>query len=377
MRLDLLRPDQVAQAVARASIAYVPIGAVEYHGPHLPLGVDMVTAVGVCERACAQTGGVVLPPSYLAIGTLDLPWTLCFSNRLVERWAEEIIDQLHHRGFAQVVLITGHGPLDLVHLLKRVARGRTRASGSAYAACYLEFNATLLTGPDVGEPTVIDHASTVETSWMLALQSDTVDLQALPDDPSASVVGVYGRNPRFTASASRGTDQIATSGDVLAQRVAQFGDGTQDDLDDLRTFVRYCWPEPLELALTEGTTIGVHNPGRASRYLTGIRSASLDGIEVDLSGAWLRNNAIGETGRPVMLTSLGAESGVYVRRDQTATLEVPQALEQLAAGAAGRLLRVEVELAGVTTVCLEGTLDVSMERVETLASTSQRFSTNP
>lgn len=209
MRMDLVRPDQVAQAVKRASIAYVPIGAVEYHGPHLPLGVDMVTAAGVCERACVQTGGVVLPPSYLAIGTLDLPWTLCFSNRLVERWAEEIVDQLHSRGFAQVVLVTGHGPLDFVHLLKRVARSRSGKDKSAYTACYLEFNAALLAGPELDEPTVIDHASTVETSWMLALQPETVDLRALPEEPHATPVGVYGRNPRFTASASRGTVQLA------------------------------------------------------------------------------------------------------------------------------------------------------------------------
>ena len=141
----------------------------------------------------------------------------------------------------------------------------------------------------------------------------------------------------------------------LAQRVMQHRAGMLDDLDDLRTFVRYCWSEPLELVRTGGATIGVHNPGRASRYLTGIRSASLDGLDLDLSGSWLRNDAVGESGIPVTVASLGAESGVYVRRDQTVTLEVPQLPSRLRADEAARL-SVEVELAGVTTMSVAATL---------------------
>jgi creatinine amidohydrolase len=353
MRFDQLRPDQVAHAHAASPIAYVPIGSIEYHGPHLPMGVDMVTATGVCERACRRTGGVVLPPSYLALGTLDLPWTLCFSAELVELWANEVIDQLNHRGFELVVLLTGHGPLDLLHLLKRVSRERSAAGRAAYAACYLEFNASGLTEPQRGEPTVIDHASTVETSWMLALQPECVELNALPDDPEAVPVGVYGRNPRFTASRAWGQQQANACGDVLVERVAAHRAGALDDLSDLRTFVRRCWPEPLELRPAGGGDIELHNPGRASRYITGITSATIAGTPLDVDGAWLRNDAPGEAGIAVAVQSLGRESGFYLRRGQTAVLSLPS-LRQASrtAPTADAVLRMEIELAGVASAAV-------------------------
>ena len=109
-----------------APLAYVPIGPLEHHGPHLPMGVDGFSAHELSLRAARISGGVVLPATYLATGCLDLPGTLTFSNELVERFAAETIQQLHHRGFRAVVLLSGHGPMDLIHLLKRVGRSGGR-----------------------------------------------------------------------------------------------------------------------------------------------------------------------------------------------------------------------------------------------------------
>lgn len=338
-----MRPDGVRRATRSASIAYVPIGAIEYHGPHLPLGVDMMTAEEICSRACALTGGVVLPPSYLAHGTLDLPWTLEFSPSLVEAWAREVVAQLHHRGFAMVVLLTGHGPLDLLHLLKRVARETGTPERAVYAACYLEFNAVRLTGPELGEPTVIDHASTVETSYVLAIHPRTVDLAALPDDPDAGVMGVYGRNPRFTADAAWADGDLDAAASVLSTRVAEAARAGFDDLADLRRFVRLAWPESLELRWggTEATSLELHNPGRASRFITGITDVKIDGAGVAPAAVHLTNAASGETGRRMCAGDLGPEAGLYLRRDQSATIELPPGT------APGTAVSMSVELGGV------------------------------
>lgn len=43
-RMGRLSSDEVAARLAEASVAYVPIGSLEFHGPHLPLGVDLITA---------------------------------------------------------------------------------------------------------------------------------------------------------------------------------------------------------------------------------------------------------------------------------------------------------------------------------------------
>ena len=88
-------------------LAYLPIGTLEFHGEHLPFGVDSFEAHGLCVRAAELSGGVVLPPVYLASGCLDLPFTLSFEPELVGAWVRATIDELVRRGFRAVVVLTG------------------------------------------------------------------------------------------------------------------------------------------------------------------------------------------------------------------------------------------------------------------------------
>src|SRR4051794_29622218 len=168
-RYERLHPAELREA---APLAYVPIGTLEFHGEHLPMGVDSFEAHGLCVRAAERSGGVVLPPVYLASGCLDLPFTLSFSQELVHAWVGETIDQLAGRGFRAVVVLTGHGPLDLNHLLKRAcAEAEERHPGlAAYGLCWLELNAARLEGPEAGDPSTGDHAARLETSGVLELE---------------------------------------------------------------------------------------------------------------------------------------------------------------------------------------------------------------
>lgn len=327
VRLELLRPEEVADRWARAPIAYVPIGCIEFHGPHLPLGVDGLTAHAVCTHAAIISGGVVHPVSYQANGCLDLPYTVTYPPEVVEGWARTVIQQLHQRGAELVVLLTGHGPLDLIHLLKRVCAENDSPGRRAYGLCYLELNAARLTEPELGEPTVIDHASTIETSWILAHHPDLVDLAVLPDDQNASITGVYGRNPRFTAMAEIGREQREACAALLAERSERIlRNEWRDDLDDLRRFVDLVWPEPLRIEMeatpAAGVSLRIHNPGRASRYITAIEALEIDGSDTSLEEATVSNRSAGEVGEPFVVQHLGAERGIYVRRGQALDLTI-------------------------------------------------------
>ena len=354
VRLELLRPDQVAAQWARAPIAYVPIGCIEYHGPHLPLGVDGLTAHAVCTHAALASGGVVHPVSYQANGCLDLPYTLTYPPSVVEAWACTVIEEFHRRGAELVVLLTGHGPLDLIHLLKRVCASYESPGRRAYGLCYLELSAARLNEPELGEPTVIDHASTIETSWILAHHPDLVDLESLPDDEDAQIVGVYGKNPRITATAELGRTQREAAAELLARRCRAMLNGEwRDDMDDLRRFVDFVWPEDLEID-GESTEPGqsrivIKNPGRASRYITAIRDLVIDGERVELREATISNNCLGEVGVPFRVGALHAENGIYVRRGQSLDLLIPGWVT----GNRPEHVLLTVELAGVRTAELE------------------------
>jgi creatinine amidohydrolase len=320
------------------------------------MGVDMFTAQGLCLEAAQISGGIVLPPVFIANGCLDLPHTLTFDPALVEAWTRAVVEQLHHRGVAVVVLVTGHGPLDLIHLLKRVAAETDQVGARAYGLCWLELNAAQLEKPEAGEPTVIDHASTIETSWMLALEPDLVHLGRLPDDQDAAIFGVYGRNPRFTASAEGGWDQITACAQLLSERVRRMIAGTWTDSgQDLARFVEHAWPEPLTgrswVSPDGPIVISLENAGRASRYLSGVHEVLVNGSSVDLTSAWCVNLSVGETGVRTPLVCLTRERGIYVRRGQSLQIVIPDGPEVTA----GDEIELAMELGGVVLVRLATT----------------------
>jgi creatinine amidohydrolase len=359
--MERLSPQQAGLRLEIASVAYVPIGSIEYHGPHLPLGVDMISAHGLCIAAAQSAGGVVLPTGYLVNGCLDLPYSLTFSAGLVEQWTSEVIEQLHARGAELVVLVTGHGPLDLIHLLKRVARLHDRPGARAYGLCWLELNAARLTERVLGEPTVIDHASTIETSWMMALEPHLVGTSVLSEDPDATITGIYGRNPRFTASPHLGRTQISDCTTLLADRAKAILAGTwSDDGEDLANFVDKAWPEPLEIEVDVDSgpalRIAVRNPGRASRFLTGLLEVRVDGRTCDLSGAFAANDAVGESGEAMLVESLDPEHGIYVRRGQSLLLTLPAAAPAVDVTS----LAIRVQLGGVRVSSLSVAADTGM-----------------
>jgi len=216
------------------------MGALEFHADHLPNGTDGITGQGLLVRAAERLGGVVLPWSYLTLGTLALPWSFRYEPPLVAEALRQTIRQLPAYGVRLAVVHTGHGPLDLAHLIKRVcAEVEAEDIGlRAMGLCYLELNAALGTGLGTDWPVAVDHASTMETSWLSALEPSLVATDRLPDDPSATVLGVYGPNPRFTVDAERGRAQLDVAAALLADRASAVlrGDGV-DPFEDLRSFV--------------------------------------------------------------------------------------------------------------------------------------------
>lgn len=328
VRLDHLRPAEIEDALRRAPVAWIPLGALEYHAPHLPNGTDAITGEAVLVRAARRLGGVVLPWSYLTIGTLALPWSFRFDPALVAEALRQTLRQLPAFGVRQAVIHTGHGPLDLNHLIKRVC-AEVEGEGvglRAMGLCYLELNAALGTGLGTSWPVAVDHGSTMETSWIAALEPDLVSVDRLPDDRDAAIVGVYGPNPRFTVDPANGAAQVEGAAALLADRVAASLRGDPvDAFADLRGFVDRYWPERLVLGGRAGTdeaAVLITNPAPVSRYLSGCR-IRLDGRA--LPGDWLTliNPTVGETGTPFPVATLGPEHGFYVRRLQTAELRFP------------------------------------------------------
>ncbi|MCD6221338.1 creatininase family protein [bacterium] len=67
LRIQFLRPEEIIKERRKNSLIYLPLGPLEWHGPHLPLGVDPLRAEIAALELAKEIGGIVLPT--LFIGT--------------------------------------------------------------------------------------------------------------------------------------------------------------------------------------------------------------------------------------------------------------------------------------------------------------------
>jgi creatinine amidohydrolase len=196
VRYELMRPQQIIEARTRASIAYVPIGPMEWHGPHLPVGMDMLHAYRMALEAERLTGGVVLPPLPLGTETytdaerlrhrgftgdervygMDYPGfsvpSLYVEESAMGVAVHEVIRALKRQAFRVIVIVNGHGAQNHRATLQRIAVEQSEPGHVA----------VLLTGY-LYDTNYREHAAIGETSFLLAYHPETVDLDALPALP--------------------------------------------------------------------------------------------------------------------------------------------------------------------------------------------------
>lgn len=179
-------PD-VAAAAAKGGLAVLAIGALEQHGPHLPLVTDTVLAQGVARRIAKALGAWLLPP--VAYGDAwnneGLAGTISLSPETLRAVIEDIGRGVRRMGFRGLVIINGHfGNREPIALAARRLVGETGLEVMHLDYPKLEvFAAEIATSKPAGPG--FYHADEVETSMMLALAPKTVRMdKAAPEYPS-------------------------------------------------------------------------------------------------------------------------------------------------------------------------------------------------
>ena len=186
--------------VAAGAPVFLPLGATEQHGPHLPLGVDVVLPTGVCERVAREVGGLVAPAMPYGYksqprsgGGESFAGTLSLDANTFSLVVRDVIRSLGHHGVRKFVLVIGHfeNTWPSVEGLDLGLRELRRDGITDVTAVRLEYwdfvdRATLDKLFPNGFPgTELEHASLLETSLMLLLKPDLVDLSKIPSDGPA------------------------------------------------------------------------------------------------------------------------------------------------------------------------------------------------
>jgi len=198
-----LRPAQLTRRLELYPVAIAPWGALEWHGPHLPFGLDGLVAEAFSEKLAAQTGAILLPTTYLPITSLPHPQSISIRSENVRGVLRDLLEGLQGAGFRLICLVSGHYAQGHELILAEAAEELTRTGGPP-----------VLAGTPLallGDPSLLDHAGRWEASQLLALRPELVDLSALGEGalPPASRSAVLGEDPRGAT---------AEQGEVILQR---------------------------------------------------------------------------------------------------------------------------------------------------------------
>jgi creatinine amidohydrolase len=206
-QIERLRPDQIEAALTQRSLIYLPLGTIEWHCHHLPVGLDALTAHGLCLLAAQETGGLVWPVLYYGTGGGHgaFPWTVMMPGRAeIEALLTLTFRRLADMGVAQIVLFPGHFAVEQLQMIDDLAANWNKAGVLPHVTAFAVNRADV---PDLPP----DHAGLFETTLLDGLTEGLIDLPRLgaaPDtvdrfDPSSPLWGIVGTDPRLKAPLSK------------------------------------------------------------------------------------------------------------------------------------------------------------------------------
>jgi creatinine amidohydrolase len=233
VRFEMLRPAQLAGELARCPLVFLPVAPLEYHGPHLPVGMDPLNA-GLCAReACRRLGkGVVLPVTYMGTERERPDWMLeslgfqkgdwvvgmdfpaatwkshYYQEHLFGLVVASQLEMLIAQGYKAIVIVNGHGAWNQLETLDRLAKHYSHTTDCA-VAWKLAF--TL----DVSEKNLAGHADLFETSLMLHFEKEFYGGQKLVDLAALPARSVPIRYPDFSVVDGPGFSEKPSPGRVV------------------------------------------------------------------------------------------------------------------------------------------------------------------
>lgn len=204
---EYLRAEEFEDAVKESNgVCVVPVGCVEKHGQHLPLGTDVLHCTSIVRQAAEKVPVCVFPTMYFGekTGAGEFKGTIIFSAELRLQILKETCREIHRNGFKKILLCNGHG--GNVAMLDYFARSVlyekneymvfTRSLGiptpenilaQDYAYLTPEDKAILQAYQDEGKSKLGGHGCFGETGWVYGTHPELVRLDRMDAESGLSV----------------------------------------------------------------------------------------------------------------------------------------------------------------------------------------------
>jgi len=204
VRVQYMRPVQLQEESRKLPLIFLPLATLEWHGPHMVLGVDAINAEITARELARRVGGVVLPTLYLGtererstdvleslgfdkdtyIVGMDHPTikglyqSFYFPEEVFAITLRFYIDQCIKHGYKYVYIVNGHGAINHNEVINRLCIEFTNETDGVKVDFAISFP------KDLVEKGSIAHAGMEETSLMMYFNREWVDLNQLPPKDS-------------------------------------------------------------------------------------------------------------------------------------------------------------------------------------------------
>jgi creatinine amidohydrolase len=260
-RYEKLTWPEINDAIELRKVCLVPCGAVEQHGAHLPLDVDIVCPTGIAHGA-----GRMIPDQLLVLPTvcygytghvMDFPGTI---NSHFEHFIDQVLDitkSLAYHGFKKIVLLNGHGSnmpnLDLV-----ARRTNLETDAECIPAAWWNLltvdKAFLPRWRQSQFPGGCAHACELETSLYLYLDGDNVRQDRIQSDvirfneenSPFNWVDLFAAGPATLVSWTSSYSETGVLGDAALASAEKGREAYAEAVKQLTRFVTWFRDRPVD-----------------------------------------------------------------------------------------------------------------------------------
>ena len=173
-------------SVSRETICVLPLGAVEQHGPHLPLATDQIIADGIAERLDEECGGQLLLMPGLPVTCSEhhmaFPGSLTLDHETFTNVVGQMVHSAARHGFRRFFLLNAHGGNMAIGGVVTEQLSTSLPDAEVVFGTWFRMAGERLRHLVEGAYPAVGHACEFETSLILAMRPELVDRAAIVDD---------------------------------------------------------------------------------------------------------------------------------------------------------------------------------------------------
>ncbi|MGI6472105.1 MAG: creatininase family protein [Candidatus Methanomethylophilaceae archaeon] len=175
MNVGEMTRDEFAEAVKKDPVGIFVIGAVEAHGPHLPLNADTVQPEWVAEELARRIENVLVFPSInygLHSSTKNMPGTVSITFDTMRSLLYDVLVSAHEKGIHKFLVMTGHAGSGHMTACSEACKRFVRETGCK--VMFLTDYDIAADSPDMEGIRGDGHGGMLETARVLAIRPDLV-----------------------------------------------------------------------------------------------------------------------------------------------------------------------------------------------------------